>query len=117
MEVKDHGTINSPESSNLCKGAVQAGRGTCRRWDSRINGRGQYAGNRWFTRWHGGNNPWRVEFHAAHQYTVFVDLGGYLFDAFIPGWAFAVKGVANLILCLWIFLVKKQISVSAYQKI
>jgi hypothetical protein len=33
------------------------------------------------------------------------------------GWAFAVKGVANLILCLWILLVKKQISVSAHQKI
>ena len=47
----------------------------------------------------------------------FVGLGGYLFDAFGPGWAFAVKGVANLILCVWIFVIRGRISVSAHQKI
>jgi hypothetical protein len=47
----------------------------------------------------------------------FVGLGGYLFDAFGPGWAFAVKGVANLILCVWFFMIRGRISVSAHQKI
>jgi len=46
----------------------------------------------------------------------FVGLGGYLFDAFSPGWAFAIKGAANLILCVWIFMVKGRISASLHQK-
>jgi hypothetical protein len=46
----------------------------------------------------------------------FVGLGGYLFDRFSPGWAFAVKGVASLILCMWIFMIKNRISVSLLQK-
>jgi len=47
----------------------------------------------------------------------FVGLGGYLFDRFGPGWAFAVKGIASLILCVWIFMIKDRISVTSLQKI
>jgi MFS family permease len=39
----------------------------------------------------------------------FVAVGGYLFDVFGPGWAFALKGAANLILCVWVFAVKGRI--------
>jgi MFS family permease len=46
----------------------------------------------------------------------FVGLGGYLFDAFSPGWAFAIKGAANLILCVWILMIKGRISASLHQK-
>jgi len=47
----------------------------------------------------------------------FVGLGGYLFDRFGPGWAFAVKGSASLILCVWIFMIKERISLTLSQKI
>ena len=40
----------------------------------------------------------------------FVGIGGYLFDAFGPGWAFEIKGAANLILCAWFFVVKEKIA-------
>ena len=40
----------------------------------------------------------------------FVGIGGYLFDAFGPGWAFAIKGAANLVLCAWFFVVKEKIA-------
>ena len=33
-------------------------------------------------------------------------VGGVLFDRLGPGWAFGLKGVANLVLCLWIFTIK-----------
>jgi MFS family permease len=46
----------------------------------------------------------------------FVGLGGYLFDAFSPGWTFAIKGSASLILCVWMFMMKDRISVSLLQK-
>jgi len=40
----------------------------------------------------------------------FVGLGGYLFDTFGAGWAFALKGTASLILCIWIFVIKGRIT-------
>ena len=40
----------------------------------------------------------------------FVGIGGYLFDTFGPGWAFAIKGAANLVLCVWVFVVKEKIA-------
>ena len=46
----------------------------------------------------------------------FVGIGGYLFDAFCPGWAFAIKGIANLILCVWFFMIKGRISAIVQQK-
>jgi MFS family permease len=46
----------------------------------------------------------------------FVGIGGYLFDTIGPGWAFAVKGVANLFLGIWIFLIKDRVSQSLLQK-
>ena len=46
----------------------------------------------------------------------FVGLGGYLFDRFSPGWAFAVKGTASFILCIWIFMIKNRIKESLLQK-
>jgi len=46
----------------------------------------------------------------------FVGLGGYLFDAFSPGWAFAIKGLANLILCIYFFMIRGRISVPSPQK-
>jgi MFS family permease len=47
----------------------------------------------------------------------FVGLGGYLFDRFSPGWAFALKGIASLILCMWIFMIKDRITTDLQQKI
>jgi hypothetical protein len=47
----------------------------------------------------------------------FVGLGGYLFDRFSPGWAFAVKGSASLILCVWMFILRGRISASLAQKV
>jgi len=41
----------------------------------------------------------------------FVGLGGYLFDVVGPGWAFGIKGVANLVLCVWFFIYKAKITV------
>ena len=43
-------------------------------------------------------------------------LEGYLFDAFSPGWTFAVKGSASLILCVWMFMMKDRISASLLEK-
>lgn len=40
----------------------------------------------------------------------FISIGGYLFDAFGPGWAFGVKGGATLVLTLWMFMVKGRIA-------
>lgn len=42
----------------------------------------------------------------------FVGLGGYLFDAFGPGFAFGIKGIASLILGLWIFVIRGRINVA-----
>jgi len=36
----------------------------------------------------------------------FMGVGGYLFDAFGPGWAFGLKGIATLVLAAWMFMVK-----------
>jgi len=40
----------------------------------------------------------------------FVAVGGYLFDALGPGWAFGVKGGATLTLFIWVFIVKGRIT-------
>lgn len=40
---------------------------------------------------------------------LFMGLGGYMFDTFGPGWAFAVKGLASLLLALWLFLIKNKV--------
>ena len=40
----------------------------------------------------------------------FLAVGGYLFDAIGPGWAFGVKGCATLILGIWMFMVKGRIT-------
>jgi MFS family permease len=40
----------------------------------------------------------------------FLAVGGYLFDAFGPGWAFGVKGAATLLLAIWMFISKGRIS-------
>ena len=40
----------------------------------------------------------------------FLGVGGYLFDAFGPGWAFGVKGVATLLLSIWMFAVRNRIT-------
>jgi len=39
----------------------------------------------------------------------FLQLGGYLFDVLGPGWAFGLKGGANLLLVIWLLLQKKGI--------
>jgi MFS family permease len=36
----------------------------------------------------------------------FIAAGGYLFDKMGPGWAFGLKGVASLVLFIWLFMVK-----------
>jgi MFS family permease len=41
----------------------------------------------------------------------FITLGGYLFDVFGPGWAFALKGAANILLAIWMFIIKKRIKI------
>jgi MFS family permease len=40
----------------------------------------------------------------------FLGLGGYLFDAFGPGWAFGLKGVATLILVIWMVARRESIA-------
>ena len=40
----------------------------------------------------------------------FLAVGGYLFDAYGPGWAFGVKGGATLILAIWMFMAKGRIT-------
>ena len=42
----------------------------------------------------------------------FLLLGGYLFDTLGPGWAFGLKGAANLILAAWMFMFKNPITAS-----
>jgi hypothetical protein len=39
----------------------------------------------------------------------FQQLGGYLFDSLGPGWVFGIKGVANIVLAVWLLVVRKQI--------
>ncbi|MEI6125016.1 MAG: MFS transporter, partial [Pseudomonadota bacterium] len=39
----------------------------------------------------------------------FLQLGGYMFDVLGPGWAFGLKGAANLLLAVWLILQKKSI--------
>ena len=39
----------------------------------------------------------------------FVAAGGYLFDKFGPGWAFALKGIASLILGVWLIMIKSRV--------
>ena len=41
---------------------------------------------------------------------IFMGIGGYLFDAFGPGWAFGVKGAATLVLFVWMFAVRGRIT-------
>jgi MFS family permease len=36
----------------------------------------------------------------------FIAAGGYLFDKMGPGWAFGLKGIANLLLFIWLFMIK-----------
>jgi MFS family permease len=40
----------------------------------------------------------------------FLSLGGYLFDALGPGWAFGMKGAATLLLTIWMFMVKGRLN-------
>jgi MFS transporter, DHA1 family, tetracycline resistance protein len=40
----------------------------------------------------------------------FLQLGGYLFDVLGPGWAFGLKGAANLLLAIWLFIAKGNIN-------
>jgi len=40
----------------------------------------------------------------------FIAAGGFLFDKMGPGWAFGLKGVANLVLFIWVFMVKGAIN-------
>lgn len=40
----------------------------------------------------------------------FLQFGGYLFDVLGPGWAFGLKGIANLVLVAWLLIQKKHIS-------
>jgi MFS family permease len=39
----------------------------------------------------------------------FQQLGGYLFDVLGPGWIFGIKGVANILLAVWLFIIRKKI--------
>ena len=39
----------------------------------------------------------------------FLQLGGYLFDVLGPGWAFALKGIANIVLAGWLLLASRGI--------
>jgi len=40
----------------------------------------------------------------------FLTLGGYLFDVMGPGWAFGLKGGADILLALWLIIVSKKIN-------
>jgi MFS family permease len=40
---------------------------------------------------------------------LFIAVGGYLFDKMGPGWAFGLKGIANLLLFIWMFMIKGSI--------
>jgi MFS family permease len=39
----------------------------------------------------------------------FQQLGGYLFDVLGPGWIFGIKGVANILFAVWLFIGRKKI--------
>ena len=39
----------------------------------------------------------------------FQQLGGYLFDVLGPGWIFVIKGVANILFAVWLFIGRKKI--------
>jgi MFS family permease len=39
----------------------------------------------------------------------FQQLGGYLFDVLGPGWIFGIKGVANILFAIWLFIIRKKI--------
>ena len=41
----------------------------------------------------------------------FLAAGGYVFDVFGPGWVFALKGGANIILGIWMLTVRKRINI------
>ena len=40
----------------------------------------------------------------------FLQIGGYLFDVLGPGWAFGLKGAANLLLAIWLFIAREKIN-------
>ena len=46
----------------------------------------------------------------------FIAAGGFLFDKMGPGWAFGLKGVANLVLFIWVFMVKGAINAERENK-
>jgi len=39
----------------------------------------------------------------------FLQVGGYLYDVLGPGWAFGLKGVADIVLVIWLLTMKKKI--------
>jgi DHA1 family tetracycline resistance protein-like MFS transporter len=39
----------------------------------------------------------------------FHQLGGYLFDVLGPSWIFGIKGVANILLAVWLFAGRKRV--------
>lgn len=41
---------------------------------------------------------------------LFLQVGGYLFDVLGPGWAFGLKGGADILLALWLILVSRKIN-------
>ena len=40
----------------------------------------------------------------------FLQVGGYVFDVLGPGWAFGIKGVASLLLGIWLFSIRRQVA-------
>ncbi len=46
----------------------------------------------------------------------FLQVGGLLYDKFGPGWAFGLKGAANILLVLWLLTVKKNITAEIHEK-
>jgi len=40
----------------------------------------------------------------------FLQVGGYVFDVLGPGWAFGIKGAASLMLGIWLFSIRRQIT-------
>ena len=41
---------------------------------------------------------------------IFLQVGGYLFDVLGPGWAFGLKGGADILLALWLIIVSKKVN-------
>ena len=73
--------------------------------------RRQHHGNRCFSQGAGGVYSGWAQHHAAHWHAVFSPgRGGYLFDVLGPGWAFGLKGAANLVLAIWLFMARKSIN-------